>query len=107
MNISTSMLFCIFLVENVIDSICTVVGINNGAMELNPFINLFINLHGPVLGIIMAKLIALMVLACILQILMLNDRARTVKMILWLGVIGFGFLDFIIHPYVLWVILRA
>jgi hypothetical protein len=107
MNISTSMLFCIFLVENIIDSICTVVGINNGAVELNPFINLFINLHGPVLGIIMAKIIALMVLACILQILLLNDRARTVKMILWLGVIGFSIIVFIIHPYILWVIFQS
>ena len=107
MNISTRTLFYIFLLENIIDSICTVVGISNGAVEINPFVNFFIGLHGPILGVLMAKLIAIMVLACMLKILLLHDRTRTVKMILWLGVIVFGILVFIIHPYVLWVIFKA
>ena len=107
MSISIRALFYIFLLENVIDSICTVVGINNGGVELNPFVNFFIGLHGPILGIIMAKLIAIMVFACTLQVLLLHERESIVRKILWFGIIGFGVLVFIIHPYVLWVIFRA
>jgi hypothetical protein len=107
MNISTRMLFCIFLVENIIDGICTVVGVKNGAVEINPVINFFMNLHGPLLGMIVAKVIAVMMISCMLLILLLKGRIKEIRMILWFGIIAFSILDFIIHPYVLWVISQS